>query len=67
MQHGAVGGDAVGGVGLVGGLIKDSGFLIGEKYSRCAPYFSTVRNDGYAALTSSKYITVTCSSSPKVK
>ena len=38
-----------------------------KKYSRCAPYFSTVRNDGYAALTSSKYITVTCSSSPKVK
>ncbi|MDD9810702.1 MAG: hypothetical protein OXU71_03160, partial [Gammaproteobacteria bacterium] len=26
--------------------IKDSGFRIGEKYSRCAPYFSTARNDG---------------------
>jgi len=28
------------------GPIKDSGFRIGEKYGRCAPYFSTARNDG---------------------
>jgi len=31
---------------FLAGPIKDSGFRIGEEYSRCAPYSSTARNDG---------------------